>query len=85
MEITKPLTTDDIIKANNRFDQIHGNPYEYAQSRIKSGWNESRIAIRGKLTDRQISKYAKLGRYTEQYKEALRALASRRTVRVSSV
>jgi hypothetical protein len=50
-------------------DDAHGPPGEW--QRIRSAWPD--LTITGPLTDEAIDRYAAEGRYSDAYKEALRA------------
>ena len=66
-----------LLKANAEHDAKFGPPRKIA--RIRPAWKPTFGLVGSKLTDRKIAKYEKLGRYSDQYKEALRELiASKR-------
>lgn len=48
------------------------------QSRLRSTWNESKILLRGKLTDRKIEYYRKRGFYSNEFREMRRDLWMKR-------
>lgn len=52
--------------------------FEFERVRIPSGWNESRLAMRGRLTDRKIGEYRKRGWYSEDFKAARRDMMARK-------
>ncbi len=39
---------------------------------IRSGWNESLMILKGRLTDRLIQRYQKMGFYSEEMRQARR-------------
>jgi len=45
---------------------------------IRSGWNVNALILRGRLTDKRISKYQKLGYYDPAFQQARRELWERR-------
>jgi hypothetical protein len=48
---------------------------------IRSSWNETRILVRGPLTDKAIEKYRKQGWYSAEFKEARREMIARRNAK----
>jgi hypothetical protein len=48
---------------------------------MRSSWNETRMLLRGPLTDKQIEKYEKKGWYSPEFKEARRELMAQKTSR----
>lgn len=54
------------------FRAPHGN--------VRSTWNETRMLLRGPLTDRKIEAYQKAGYYSEAYRQARREKMQRKRV-----
>ena len=63
---------ETLFSANRAHDAKYGPPKQI--TRIKSAWKPTFGLVGAKLTDKKIAKYEKLGRYSDQYKEALRIL-----------
>lgn len=70
--------TIDILQSNQKHDREHGNPFEYQMTRTRSAWNTSKMAVRKKLTDKQIDKYAASGHYSQELKDARKQIAASR-------
>lgn len=66
----------DVPASNARHDHEHGDPFGLAT--IRSAWRESHLMRRGKLTDKTIAKYEKLGFYSAEFRDARRALQERK-------
>lgn len=49
-----------------------------ARVHIRPGWNETRLLIRGRLTDKKIEHYRKRGWYSQAFKEARRELMEKK-------
>lgn len=48
---------------------------------IKSGWNPSRMLMRGPLTDKKIEAYRKQGWYTGAFREARKEMMDRKAAK----
>lgn len=48
---------------------------------IRSSWNETRLLMRGPLTDRKIEKYAKAGYYSDAFRQARREAWQRKAAK----
>jgi len=70
-----PYVAPEILSAANlKHDLEMGDVQSCWDKKIRSSWR-AETGIKGKkLTDRMIDKYAKQGRYSETYREALREL-----------
>ncbi len=55
------------------------------QTPIRSTWNEARLLMRGRLTDKLISKYQRKGYYSHEFKEARRELMAKKKARRDAV
>lgn len=75
------IALPDVPASNDRHDREHGNPYEFNETRIRSGWNEHHMARRAKLTDKKIKHYQDLGYYSADFKEARRELWEKKAAR----
>jgi hypothetical protein len=73
---TGAISELDIREANLRHDEQTG-----FQVPIRSSWNEARVLMRGPLTDKKISQYARRGYYSTDLKEARKTLADMRAKR----
>ncbi len=78
--MTEPTTfaLPDVAASNDRHDHEHGDPYDFNENRVPSGWNEARLMRRAPLTDRKIARYEKLGYYSPEYRAARRELQERK-------
>lgn len=72
---------DELAAANARHDREHGGSKEFAQSRIRSSWNEGRLVGRGPLTDKKIARYAKAGWFSLEFRQARRDFQARKQAR----
>jgi hypothetical protein len=68
----------DIAASNLRHDLAYGDPRDFNQQRIPSGWSEARLMRRKPLTDRKIAKYEALGYYSPEYRQARKDLIERK-------
>ncbi len=78
--MTEPTTFSlpDVAQSNDRHDQEHGDPYDFNENRVPSGWNEAKLMRRAPLTDRKIAEYEKRGYYSQEYRQARRDLQQRK-------
>lgn len=65
-----------ILEANARHDR--NLPPEQWAGKIRSSWNETRLAKRGKLTDKKIDQYSKAGFYSAEYRQARKDLRQKK-------
>lgn len=75
------IDEEAIARANAAHDRAHGPPHLYDQKRIRPSFREDRIFAGKMLTDRKIAKYEKAGRYSNEYKEAMRKLMELKRLR----
>jgi len=82
--VTDDFPIPDIEQSNARFDHEHGDGFVP----VRSAWRESLFMRRGKLTDKKIARYERLGFYSAEYRTARKALMDRkarqRTARVGN-
>jgi len=48
---------------------------------MRTSWNETRLLMRGPLTDRKITQYAKAGYYSDAFREARREMWQRKAAK----
>lgn len=69
----------ELLEANRRHDnELAAMGIEW-DGKVRSSWNQARLVVRGRLTDKRIEKYEKAGFYSAEYREARRKLAQRRS------
>ena len=71
----------EILAANDRFDREHPDWKREARSELRPGYREYLLMRRGKLTDKQITKYQALGWYSDAFREARRERVAKKTAR----
>lgn len=57
----------ELKSANERWDSE--NHTVAMKGRVNPSWNEARMIIRGKLTDKKVAKYAQMGFYSLEYRK----------------
>ena len=61
-------------------------PFEFdRRPSIRSSWNEARLSVRKRLTDRKIAEYERRGFYSEEYREARRELWAKQAAKRQSL
>lgn len=82
--MTDTFSLPDIPSANAKHDQEHGSPYEFQLGKVGSAWKSDAMSRRGLLTDRKIAKYAQMGYYTEEFREARKKHNEKKRIRIGS-
>ncbi len=80
-ETPSPFALPDVAASNDRHDAQHGDPYDFNENRVPSGWNEAKLMRLAPLTDRKIDRYEKLGYYSPEYRAARRELQERKAAK----
>lgn len=81
-EYQDPGLDPDVLKAaNDRHDAEMRRMGMDITSRVRPAWNESKLIVRGKLSDGKIDKYAKKGYYSTEFREQRRASMAKKALK----
>lgn len=73
------LDPAELRSANERWDM---ESHEVAmKGRVNPSWNEAKMVVRGELTDKKIAHYAKMGFYSEEFREFRRKRMAKSSAR----
>lgn len=67
MEDEPYIDAEELKAANARHDRE--NHTVATGGRMNPSWNEARMIVRGKLTDKKVARYEKMGFYSLEYRK----------------
>lgn len=67
MEDEPYIDSEELRTANARHDR-EGHTVAVS-GRLPPSWNEARMILRGRLTDKKVAQYAKMGFYSLEYRK----------------
>lgn len=82
MEEDPSIDAEQLKAANARWDSE--NHSVSREGRMAPGWNEAKICMRGKLTDKKIAAYDRKGFYSEEYRAFRRKRMTQKSVRAGN-